>query len=226
MAREQNLNVELYLEDVRLSYPHLFEPQAFKGDKNAKPRFSAAFILDKKRHASLIAKIEDAIEDVKEAKWPDGVKLKDDNICFFDGDDTDNDEYQGAMILKAASPESSPPTVIDRDKSPLNANSKKPYGGCFVNAVVRLYGYTAYGNQINASLEAVQYYRKGDAFGAAPIDVDSKFKDFGEDDDDVRPLRSRRDRDEGEDRSSRRRSRDDYEDEDEQPRRRRSRDDD
>lgn len=229
-----NGNIEIYLEDVRLSYPHLFVPKPYKNDKNSNPRFSASFILDKKKHRDLIDEIDDAIEAVKDAKWGDDQpRIKADKICFSDGDDADQAEYQGGMILRSASPENKPPKVIDKNKEELDERSGKPYGGCYVNAIVRIYAFDEYGPQINCSLEAVQFFRKGESFGPAPVDVDKKFKDHGDDDDDVKPMRrsrkSRDDDDDGDDRkTSRRRSRDDDEDEGESrpSRSRRSREDD
>jgi hypothetical protein len=50
-----------------------------------------------------------------------------------------------------------------------------------VNAVIRIWFQdNEHGQRINASLEAVQFLRKGEAFGATQIDVDDAF-----DDDDV-----------------------------------------
>lgn len=227
--KQQKVNVEIYLEDVRLSHPHLFEAQQYKKDKNSKPRYTSVFILDKKKHKNLIADIEDGIEEIRMDMF-DGRKLKADNICLSDGDDTDKDEYQGCMILRAARGESlGPPTVIDRDKSELTAKDRKPYGGCYVNAIVRLYGYDEYADQVNAGLEAVQYFRKGDAFGAQPVDVDTKFKDHGDDDGEAKGMRSRggRQRDEDdEDRGSRSRGRSRDDDDDRGSRRGRDDDDD
>jgi len=225
MVKKEKTNVEIYLEDVRLSHPHLFEAVRYKKDKNSKPRFTAVFILDKKKHKSIIAEIEDGIEEIRE-KMFDGRKLKADNICLSDGDDSDKAEYQGCMILRAAASEDRPPELIGRDKKPVGPKDRKLYGGAYVNAIVRLYGYDEYADQVNCGLEAVQHYRKGDPFGAGPVDVDAKFKDYGDDadDEDHRPLRGKR-RDEDEDDRGSRRSR--SRDEDEEPRSRsRSRDDD
>lgn len=227
MAKDNNLNVEVKLSDVRLSHPHIFETTTYKKDKNARPRFSSSFILDKKKHAKQIEQIEDAIEDVKKAKWSRGApRIKEDNLCLFNGDDTDKDEYQGAMVLKAASPESRRPAVIDRNKAPLVAKDGRPYGGCYVNAIVRIYAYDEYDDQVLASLEAVQFVRDGDAFGAAPVNVDEKFEDLG----DGEERSSSRSRDRDDDRNSSR-SRDDdrgsRDREEERPREReRDRDDD
>lgn len=233
MPKKEKVNVEVYLEDVRLSHPHLFEAVRYKKDKNSKPRFTAVFMLDKKKHRALIEEIEDGIDEIRNGMF-DGRKLKADNICLTDGDDTDKPEYQGHMILRAAASEDRPPETLGRDKRPVGPKDRKLYGGCYVNAIVRLYGYDEYADQVNCGLEAVQHFRKGESFGAGPADT-SKFKDYGEDDDederDDRPLRDRgsrsRDRDD-DDRGSRSRGRSrDDEDEDRGSRSRgRDRDDD
>lgn len=224
--KDSSGNIEIYLEDVRLSYPHLFVPKPYKDDKNSSPRFSATFILDKKDHRALIEEIEDAIEAVKVAKWDDDIpRIKSDKICFTDGNDADQEEYQDAMVLRSASPENKPPKVIDQKKQELDERSGKPYGGCYVNAIVRIFAYDKYGPQINCSLEAVQYLRKGESFGPAPVDVDKKFKEHEEDEEDVRPMRSsRRSKDEDDERpAQRRRSREDEDQDDRGSRRSTSR---
>jgi len=63
-----------------------------------------------------------------------------------------------------------------------------PFSGSYANVIVRIYGYKgdAAKNQparINASLEAVQWKRTGEAFGSRGIDVDSAFDE--EDDDEA-----------------------------------------
>lgn len=223
-------NKEIYVENVRLSYPYLFKPRVNENDdgKTTK-KFQAKFILDKKKHKKLIGEIEDAIDDMIDAKWGKRpAKLTDDRLCLRDGDDEDGEEFHGGMILSASN--SKRPQVRDRNKEPLVEEDGKPYGGCYVNAIVRLWPQdNKFGKRINASLEAVQFYKDGEAFGAPPVDVDAKFKDFDdEDDDDAPKSKKRRSRDDDEDedeRPKKRRSRDD-DDEDEKPKKRRSRDDD
>ena len=235
MADEKKVgNVEIYIEGARLSYPFLFKPRVQENDdgKTTK-KFQAKFILDKKKSKAFIEEIEDAIDELIEKKWGKRpAKLGDDRLCLRDGDDEDGAEFHGAMVLSASNTKR--PEVRDRNKAPLVEEDGKPYAGCYVNAIVRLWAQdNKYGKRINASLEAVQFLKDGEAFGAPPVDVDSKFKDFGDDEEggsSRRSSRRSRDEDEGEERpsrSSRRASRDD--DEDERPARssrRASRDDD
>jgi hypothetical protein len=62
-----------------------------------------------------------------------------------------------------------------------------PYSGCYANVILRIYGHEGKENQpsrINASLEAVQFAKHGEPFGAKGVDVDNAFDelDTGEDD--------------------------------------------
>lgn len=55
-----------------------------------------------------------------------------------------------------------------------------PYSGCYANVVVRIYGYKGDPKKnlparINASLEAVQFKRHGEAFGARAVNVENAF---------------------------------------------------
>ena len=218
------------LTNVRLSFPALFTPEKNTNDNGeVRKSWKASFLMDKDKHADLIEQIEDTIEDVIADKWgKNPPKLKAEKKCLRDGDDEDYDGYADMMYLSARS--YSRPPVVDRDRSPLVEEDGKPYAGCYVNAVVHLWAQdNDNGKRVNASLEAVQFVKDGDAFGRAPVDVDEEFDDIDDGDEDEAPRRKRRSRDDDEDEAPRRkrRSRDDEDDEDEAPRRkRRSRDDD
>lgn len=69
------------------------------------------------------------------------------------------------------------------DPSTLGFEVDKPYGGCFVNAKIEIGAMKAKGEiaaNVFARLVAVQYLRKGDAFGAGPANADG-FEDMGGD---------------------------------------------
>ena len=76
------------------------------------------------------------------------------------------------MFISARS--KSRPTVVDRDKTPLTEQDGRPYGGCFVNAIVELWAQdNQFGKRINATLAGVQFLKDGDAFGGSrPADPD------------------------------------------------------
>ena len=72
------------------------------------------------------------------------------------------------MFISAANKKR--PTVVDRDNSPLTSEDGKPYSGCYVDGVVRLWWQdNQFGKRINASLEVVRFRKDGEAFGAAPV---------------------------------------------------------
>lgn len=227
MAESEKDPCRIQIKDVRLSYPALFRPKGFQGSSD-NPKYQASFIIDPesklgKKNLSLI---EDAIDAAKDRKWGDKPpKLKADKLCLIEGD-PDKDEEDGMMVLRSSNAKA--PLVLDRDKTELDESDGRPYGGCYVDAIVRIWAQdNEYGKRINGSLEAVRFRRDGEAFGAPPPDPD-EFDDI-DDDEDERPSRRSRSRDEDDedDRSSRRRrSRDDDDDEDRPSRRRRGRDDD
>jgi hypothetical protein len=61
----------------------------------------------------------------------------------------------------------------------LNAASGRPYGGCYVNASVRLWVQdNAFGKRVNCALAAVQFAGEGKAFGDAPVDPENEFSNL------------------------------------------------
>lgn len=228
MAEKRKDPARVTLKDVRLSFAHLFRPQAF-GDGDGEPKYNANFLIDdstKVGKANLDA-IEDAIDHVKSEKWPKGApKLSDEKVCLRDGNKSDYDGYEDMFFVSANNAKA--PLCLDRDKTEVVEADNVLYSGCYVDAIVRVWAQdNKWGKRINASLEAVRFRRDGEAFGAAPPDPDD-FDDL-EDDDDDRGSR-RRSRDDDDDRGSSRRgssrrSRDD-DDDDDRGSRRRSRDDD
>lgn len=84
-----------------------------------------------------------------------------------------------------------PVQLLDSRKGPngkfprLRESDGKLYSGCYVDAIIRIYGYDGKGknpDRVNASLEAVKFKRHGEAFGAKPVDADSLFDDEGPED--------------------------------------------
>lgn len=182
---------QVVLKDVRLSFPHLWEPT--KSVEDGAEKYRAAFLMDPgtQKGAKNIANLEAAIEEVKEAMWKDKaskIKFKEDRMALRDGDSQVSQEtgevyqgYEGMMVISSANKKH--PQVVDVDKSVLTPKDDKPYAGCFVNAVVNIYAIKDQdkgGNGIFATLEAVQFVRNGDPFGAAPVDIDDVFYDISD----------------------------------------------
>lgn len=243
-TERKNDPAKIRLRNVRLSFPSLWTPKPPKKDSGGKPSYQANFLVPKKDKAT-IALIEDAIDAAIEAfeeknpkaRFPDLEDLDKNKKAYRDGENRRGEPlyegYEGCMVVAARNTKR--PGVVDADKSPLVEEDGKPYAGCYVNAIIRFWCQDTDGGALRCSLEAVQFLKDGEAFGAAPVDTDEEFDDESDgggdrssrrrgrasDEDDEKPAR-RRGRDEDEDdRPSRRRSRD--EEEDDRPARRRSR---
>lgn len=188
MASEKSNVGEVHLKNVRLSFPALFEPEVMQGsDGKAKPRYKANFLIDKStphgeaNHKAIIA----AIKAVRVEKWgEDYPKLKPNQLAYRDGNEENWDGYEGHWYVSANSPETRPPLVIDRNRSRLSAKSGRPYAGCYVNAIVRFWAQDdkEFGKRVNCSLEGVQFFKDGEAFGAPQISED-RFESFDDDSD-------------------------------------------
>lgn len=166
------------LKDVRLAFPNLFEP---KPDDSGTLKFGAALILPLD-HPQL-AEIADRMDAVGKEKWGQhwattkkGLE-KQDRMALHDGDTKSKyDGFPGNFFINANTRENAPPTVIDRDRSPLSARSGRPYAGCFVNASIEFWAQKDHpkgGSRINAQLRGIQFLRDGDSFSAGrPADAD------------------------------------------------------
>lgn len=154
-----------------------------------------------------------AMKDAKDATWPgdDQPKIKGDKLALRDGDEENWDGYADRYFVSAGN------TVYtameaDRPKRPYRVIGPKkvkdpdtgnlrfpdvregepnaPYSGCYVNAKIRFWGMdNEHGKRINASIEAIQFAKHGEAFGGGVrTNVDDEFDeedddDFGGDDD-------------------------------------------
>lgn len=174
--------MQVIIANARLSYPHIFAAKAMnEGDT---PKYSASFILDREKCKGTIKAIEAAISQITKEKFG-GKKLPADKVCLRDGDTKDDEAYAGAMYVSAANLKR--PQVVDTDRrTPLVADDNKPYPGCIVNAIISVWAQdNKFGKRINASLEAVQFVKDGDRFGAPPANLDDLPEVEDEDDTDL-----------------------------------------
>jgi hypothetical protein len=170
------------LNNVRLSYEHIFTPSAFDDSQEAK--YSATLIIPKE-HAEL-PKLKKAFLDAGAEKfptlfsgasaWPKGVTcaLKDaDKDTTQSGEilSEKNPEYKNSYILQANSTRR--PGVYDRDKTPLVEADGKPYSGCYINVLLGIAGYE-FGKVkkgVKAYLNGVQFVADGERFGSDAVDA-------------------------------------------------------
>ena len=113
------------------------------------------------------------------------IKLKDDKKPLHDGSEREDKDGYGDGVMWVSAKSTKPFPIVDRDPSvPLTAVSGKPYGGCYVNAVIRIYAYKheLSGPGVSASLEAVQFYKDGESFGAGSVNAEKEFDNVEDDD--------------------------------------------
>lgn len=165
------------LKNVRLSFPNLHTPKGFAGDPKSKPAYSATFLLNKKTHAAEIAAINKATEHAIKEEWkgkaPAGLKR-----CLRDGSEKADTDGYGDDVMFVAARNDKPVFIVDQKLQKLDASSGKPYAGCYVNAVIRLWAQdNQYGKRINASLGNVQMVRDGEPFGEAARAPEQDFEE-------------------------------------------------
>jgi hypothetical protein len=181
------MNVKL--NNVRLSYPNLFEAKS--GPEGGEAQYSASFLLDKSNNADAVTTMRDGIFKVAEAQWGTGKikwsgdklfinqdgKAKEVKVCLRDGSEKpETDGYGDGVVFFSARNKSQPPVVDRNPQVRLTKDSGKPYAGCFVNASVRLWAQdNNFGKRVNASLAAVQFAGEGDSFGDAPVNPEEVF---------------------------------------------------
>ena len=170
------MGIELKLQNVRIAFPHLFVATKFQDAGEAK--FRANFILGPD-HPQFV-EVQKTILAAAQSAWGEKAKTKlaaiknnPQKFCWRDGNTKPETEgYPGNFFISASS--TVRPTVVDRDRSSLTAEEGRPYGGCYVNAIVDIYASSKYGDAISAGLKGVQFLRDGDAFsGSAPAKADA-----------------------------------------------------
>lgn len=185
--------MNLKLQNVRLSYPNLFEPKA--GPEGGDPKYNAAFLMDKDNNAPEIQAMRDGILTVAKATWgndkvkwiegkglavqkPDG-KAAIIKTCLRNGEEKpDTTGYENVMFFNAGNKMSIP--VVDKNPSiALTKHDGKPYAGCFVNVSIRLWAQdNQFGRRVNAQLQAVQFSAEGESFGDAPVNAETVFSNI------------------------------------------------
>ncbi len=175
---------------VRIAFPALFEAKSIN-DGDAK--FGANFIIEPgSKNAKALAA---AMKEVAELKW--GKKadtildelIKKGKVSYVESEkkSSSGDTYQGFEDMYFVSANNSArPTIVDRNpKTPLVPADGRPYGGCFVNAIVDIWAQdNKFGKRINATLTGVQFHSDGDAFGGGAPASPDQFPDLGNEDDD------------------------------------------
>ena len=154
------MSAKLKLQNVRLSFPSLFNKAVFNGNVT---KYEGTFLMPKgsPQHKQTQDAIDAFIAEKFQGKAPKGLKI----TCFTDGDEKDYDGYAGMMAIKGGSTKRV--LLIDKDKTPLVEEDGRLYAGCYVNAILEFWysDHPLGGKQIIGNLFGVQFARDGESFG-------------------------------------------------------------
>lgn len=186
----------IFLSNVRLSFPHLAEPQRQVNEQTGKERISynCEFIMPQDHQgfqqfmqrygAMALEKWKEHANQVMQMIQADR-KLR----CYGKGEEKVNkktfqpyDGYAGNAFITAGRDQ--PPQMIQADGTPVEAGNtmayqqlaRKMYGGCRVNAAVKPWlQENRHGRGIRCDLIAVQFAGDDTAFGEGVVDASGLF---------------------------------------------------
>lgn len=167
--------------EFRVSYPHVFKPQAPKpADKK---KYSITMLFPKGSELMGYAPgptmeprtLQQVIRNAKLAEfgpkenWPEDLESP-----VVDGDGPklkDKEGYPGHWVLKAVSAEDQRPSVVDRNMKIID-DPADLYPGCFARAFIYAYVWEYMGRRgVGFILDHVQKTRDGKSFGGKkPVD--------------------------------------------------------
>jgi hypothetical protein len=186
----------IYLSNVRLSFPHLVEPQRKISPETGKERvsYSADLIMppDHAGFKQFMAKVN----EMTLAKWKEhaasvmAMVNSDKRLrCYGDGSQKINqktfqmyDGYPGQMYVTAG--RDTPPQIIQADGTPIDptntmayqALTRAMYGGCRVNVAVKPWlRENKHGRGVRCDLIAVQFAGDDKPFGEGAADASAMF---------------------------------------------------
>ena len=186
----------LFLTNVRLSFPHLVEPQKRVNEQTGQERisYSADFILAPNDPA--FSKFMQIYTGMANSKWKEHaqqvmamIQADRKSRCYGQGSEKVNkktfqpyDGYKDNVFISAS--RDAPPQMIQADGSPVDPSNtmayqqlaRKMYGGCRVNAAVKPWlQENKHGRGIRCDLVAVQFANDDKPFGEAAPDVSGLF---------------------------------------------------
>ena len=196
MANDQTSNV-VYLSNVRLSFPHLVEPQKRINEKTGKERISynGDFLVAPSDPG--LSQFMAQVGKLAMEKWKDKTKDVFEMIqadrksrCYGAGEEKKNkktfepyDGYAGMTYISASS--DTPPQMIQADGKPVDrvntmayqALARRLYGGCRVNVALRpwLQDNNDHGFGVRCDLVAIQFLADDTAFGEGKVDASGMF---------------------------------------------------
>lgn len=182
----------LFMQDVRLSFPHLVE--AHSAAPNAVKKYSADFIMPQNHKA--FTEFMARVAVIAQEKWKENAPAvlqmiqADRKLRCFGGPSDKVDKktfkpysgYDGMVYVSANKDQM--PQMIRENGTPVDVGNtmeyqqlaRKMYGGCYVNVAVKPWCQeNQYGRGIRCDLVAIQFARDGEAFGEGAADASSMF---------------------------------------------------
>ena len=185
----------IYLSNVRVSFPQLVEPKKTTNEKGeVRTAWSADFILppDSQQYKQVMQQYMTLASE----KWKERaqtimqmIQADRKSRCYGNGAEKVNkttllpyDGYEGNAYVSAIS--NRQPQMIQPNGQPVDASNSMAYqaiargvyGGCYVNAAIRLWlQENTHGRGVRCDLVAIQFSKDGDAFGGGGADVTGMF---------------------------------------------------
>ena len=127
------MSKSIVLERVVLSYPHLFEPSAYKAGDT--PRYSATFIITDPQFDW--SKVQAALDAAAAERFPNGMPA---NATRSPIIQVDKGPFAGHYAVKGSSKMEYPPEIVDQNVQKLLDRSAL-FAGCIVNASLTAFAY-------------------------------------------------------------------------------------
>ncbi|NHN33512.1 DUF2815 family protein [Paenibacillus agricola] len=185
-----NTSTKVITGKVRLSYTHVFEPEA---DDNGVDKYSTAILIpksDKDTLKKIQAAVNAAIE-LGKTKWPNGKVPANLKKPLRDGDEErpEDEAYQGHFFLNGTSknkPGIAKPIGKDgngKTKFQEITDTTEVYSGCYAKVSLNFYPFEAKGNRgVAAGLNNIVKVQDGDFLGGrSNLSDDFANEDFEDD---------------------------------------------
>ncbi len=186
----------IFLSNVRLSFPHIAEPQKQVNASTGKERISYNCELLMPQDHPGFQQFMAKYGEMALAKWAENAQTVMSMIqadrklrCYGMGSEKINkktfkpyDGYEGNVYITAG--RDTQPQVIQADGSAIDPNNsmayqqltRKLYGGCRVNVAVKPWIQSnQYGNGVRCDLVAVQFAGDDTPFGEGAVDASNLF---------------------------------------------------
>ena len=187
-------NTLVQLSNVRLSFPHIAEPQKQQNAKGERISYNGEFILSPDHPGW--ARFNQVVMAMAVAKWKEQAQ----NVlnlcnqdrkkrCFGQGSEKVNqktfkvyDGYEGNVFISAGKDKM--PQIFDQQGAQIDPNNTmalkneaaRMYGGCRVNAVVKPWMQeNEHGRAVRCDFVAIQFLADDKPFGEGTVDASSMF---------------------------------------------------